>query len=126
MRFFSPFFMQRGEFLTVKGMMQKAASPVIINLENYGRRVIIPVEVRDVYENTFTSKFRTGYPALYMDHMRNCELPYEFEEGGVFVEAVSKEDMRVFTSSYDTYICFTKTTKYLRNGDILLCNAPFI
>ena len=115
--------MQRGEFLTVKGMMNKAASPVIINLENYGRRVIIPVEVQALYDNSFSSNFRMGYPMLYMDHIRNCELRYEFEESGVFVEAVSKEDMRGFTTMHDINVCLVQTTRHLRHGDILLCSA---
>lgn len=126
MRCFSPFLMTRGEFLTVKGLMTRKSSPVILNLEHYGRRTIIPIQVYTVSDTSLTGHFKTGYPVLYMDTIRKCELQYEFHDDGRFIDSMILEDMKEYTMTHDIHRSSIKTSQHLRPGDLLLCSGRLV
>jgi len=117
--------MTRGEFLTVKGMAKKN-SPVILNLEHYGRRTIIPIQVHTVSDASFTGHFKTRYPTLYMDTIRKCELQYEFHDDGKFIDSMILEDMKEYIMTHDIHRSFITTSEHLRAGDTLLCSGRLV
>jgi len=102
-------------------MAQGVNQPIVANLENYGRKVIIPVRVIEVLDKSFVSHFSVDYPTLYMDSMRGTMLRYEFHENGAMMSYLLQESMKEYSTTHDTHVTTLKTSAYLRSGDILLC-----
>ena len=124
MRYFSPLLLKRCEFLLVRNIISHAPkSPVVIELEKYGNQTIIPVRALKVHDKGFEGVFMPLHASLYVDYVRDCELPYLYRDDGALLRTVPKDDMKVFVTSHGIHITMIKTSADLKYGDILLCNG---
>jgi len=125
MRIFTPFFMKPCEVLSLARMtLQKSPNPLSLPLENYGRRMFVPVKVTDTTTTSFTPYYMIEYPELYFDYVRGSTLRYEYNEHGIMTQHVLKEDMRKYQLVKEIHVA-TIEAPALQEKDVLFCSRLY-
>ena len=119
MRIFTPFFMKPCEVLWLTRMtLQTCRNPHSLPLENYGRRIFVPVKVTKAASTFFTPYYMIEYPQLYFDYIRESSPRYEYNEYGIMMRHVLKEDMRKYQLVKEIHVV-TIEAPVLEKNDIL-------
>ena len=125
MRIFTPFFMKPCEVLSLARMTaHKSSNPFNLPLENYGRRIFVPVKVTNPTSTSFTPYYMIEYPELYFDYVRGTSLRYEYNEHGIMMGHVLKEDMQSYQLIKEIHVA-TIEAPALQEKDVLFCSRLY-
>ncbi len=125
MRIFTPFFMKPCEVLSLSRMtLHKSQNPLSLPLEHYGRRAFVPVKVIHTTCTYFTPYYMIEYPELYFDYIRGSSLRYEYNEHGIMMRHVLKEDMQKYQLVKEIHVS-TIEAPLLQEKDMLFCSRLY-
>ena len=125
MRIFTPFFMKPCEVLSLARMtLQTCPNPLSLPLEHYGRRIFVPVKVTNAASTFFTPYYMIDYPELYFDYIRGSSLRYEYNEHGIMMRHVLKEEMQKYQLVKEIHVS-TIEAPLLQEKDMLFCSRLY-
>ena len=125
MRIFTPFFMKPCEVLSLSRMtLHKSQNPLSLPIEYYGRRSFVPVKVTSATSTSFTPYYIIDYPELYFDYIRGTSLRYEYNEHGIMMRHVLKNDMQKYQLVKEIHVS-TIEAPLLQEKDVLFCSRLY-
>ena len=125
MRIFTPFFMKPCEVLSLSRMTaHKSSNPLSLPLEHYGRRAFVPVKVTSATSTSFTPYYMIDYPELYFDYIRGTSLRYEYNEHGIMMRHVLKNDMQKYQLVKEIHVS-TIEAPLVQEKDLLFCSRLY-
>lgn len=125
MRIFMPFFMKPCEVLSLSRItLHNSQNPLSLPLEHYGRRAFVPVKVIHTTSTSFTPYYMIDYPELYFDYIRGSSLRYEYNEHGIMMRHVLKEEMQKYQLVKEIHVS-TIEAPLLQEKDMLFCSRLY-
>ena len=125
MRILTPFFMKPCEVLSLSRMTaHKSSNPLSLPLEHYGRRAFVPVKVTNTTSTSFTPYYMIDYPELYFDYIRGTSLRYEYNEHGIMMRHVLKNDMQKYQLVKEIHVSIIEAP-LVQEKDLLFCSRLY-